>query len=91
LRWFTPHLLLATNNRPLMKKIIFPLLLLILGFSACKEECKTCEIEVFYNGEKRENLGSVTTYCGEVLEAIENEPSSTTVGPLKRVRTCKDY
>jgi hypothetical protein len=74
-----------------MKKIILPLALLMLGFSACKEECKTCEIEVFYNGEKKENLGSVNVYCGEVLDHMENEPKTTTVGPIKRVRTCKNY
>jgi len=74
-----------------MKKIILPLLLFIISFSACKEECKTCEIEVFYNGEKKENLSSTNVYCGEVLEVMENEPKTTIVGPLKRVRTCKDY
>ena len=74
-----------------MKKIILPFALLLLGFSSCKEECKTCKIEVFYEGEKKENLGSENTYCGEILEAIENEPSTITVGPLKRVRICKDY
>ena len=74
-----------------MKKILLPIALVLLGFTSCKEECKTCEIEVYYYGEKKENLGSFTVYCGEVLEAVENEPSTTVVGPLKRVRTCKDY
>ena len=74
-----------------MKKIVLSFALLLLGFSSCKEECKTCEIEVFYDGEKKETLGSSNIYCGEVLEAIENEPSTITVGSLKRVRTCKEY
>jgi hypothetical protein len=74
-----------------MKKIVLPFALLLLGFSSCKEECKTCEIEVFYEGEKKVNLGSSNIYCGEVLEAIENEPSTITVGSLKRVRTCREY
>tara|TARA_B100000780_G_scaffold240658_1_gene182858 strand:+ start:2393 stop:2617 length:225 start_codon:yes stop_codon:yes gene_type:complete len=74
-----------------MKNILFPLGLLLLGFTSCKEECKTCEIEVFYNGEINEDLGTVDVYCGEVLEVMENEPKTTIVGPIRRVRTCKNY
>lgn len=72
-----------------MKKILFPIGLLLLGFTSCKEECKTCEIEVFYNGVKQEYLGSLDLYCGEILDVMESEPRSTTVGPLTRVRTCR--
>ena len=74
-----------------MKKIIIPLGLLSFGLSSCKEECKSCETEVYYNGELKNNLRSVEVYCGEALELIESEPNSITVGHLKRVRSCKDY
>jgi len=74
-----------------MKKILFPIGLLLLVFTSCKEECKTCEIEVFYNGAKMEHLKTVNVYCGEVLDAIENEPKSTIAGPIERVRTCTSY
>ena len=70
-----------------MKRIIFLLsLLLALSLNSCKEECKICEIEVFYEGIKKESLGSIETYCGEVLDIIESEPETTEAGLLKRVR-----
>ncbi len=74
-----------------MRKLIIPLTILLFCFPSCKEECKTCEYEVYYNGELKENLTSSEVYCGEDLELIESEAASITVGPLKRVRTCKDY
>lgn len=72
-----------------MKKYVFALTFALVYLSSCKDECKLCTTEIYYNGEEQKNLETEEVYCGEALEAIESEPNTMTVGPLKRVRSCE--
>ena len=74
-----------------MKKIILSLVVILLSFSSCENECKTCTIQVFYDGVEKENLETVEIYCGEALDAIESESRTSTVGSIQRTRTCVSY
>lgn len=72
-----------------MKKTILTLSLILICFSSCKEECKTCSYKVYYIGDSNtDTLRNEEMYCGDVLDIIENEPTTTTVGKLRRERAC---
>jgi hypothetical protein len=71
-----------------MKKIISLFAVIILCFSSCKNECKTCTIRVFQDGVEQEQLETSETYCGEALDAIESQ-SSVTAGSIQRKVNCR--
>jgi hypothetical protein len=72
-----------------MKKTILTLSLILICFSSCKEECKTCSYKVYYIGDSNtDTLRNEEMYCGDVLDIIESEPTTTTIGKLRREREC---
>ncbi|MAC86328.1 MAG: hypothetical protein CMC94_05220 [Flavobacteriales bacterium] len=72
-----------------MKKTIVLMSLLALCFYSCKDKCKKCTYKVYIEGNtNQDTLETSKNYCGEILDAIENEPKITTIGTLVREREC---
>ena len=61
-----------------MKKTIVLMSLLALCFYSCKDKCKKCTYKVYIEGNtNQDTLETSKNYCGEILDAIENEPKKS--------------